>query len=89
MRGFTAEEKREFRFKKYVREHMADFFISLLGHTLLTELVVCLCGGTRFWLAFLLALAYTIWKWLYALYIYKKEWLEVDVRERGSAKKTG
>lgn len=81
MSGFTTEEKREFRFKKYAREHVPDFFVSLAWHTVLTELTVYLCGGTAFLYAFLLALAYTAGKWLYDLHYFKKEWLEMDVRD--------
>lgn len=83
MPGFTREEKVEFRFRKYVKEHAADFFISLLGHVLLTEAVVYLCGGTKYLAGALLALGYTAGKWLYTLYFYKKEWLEIEVRTGG------
>lgn len=81
MQGFTAEERVKFRFKKYAKEHVADFFISLMGHALLTELVVYLCGGTRFLYGFLLALVYTVGRWLYGLYWFKKEWLETEKAE--------
>lgn len=82
MASFTAEEKQAFRFKKYVREHTADFFIHLAFHTALTEIVVYLCGGTEFLYAFLLAAAYTVGKWLYELHYFKKEWLEADIKEK-------
>lgn len=79
MPGFTKEEKVRFRYRKYVKEHVFDFFIRLALHTALTEAVVYLCGGTKYLTGFILALGYTVGHWLVALYCYKKEWLEIDI----------
>ncbi len=78
MAGFTAEEKRKFRFQKYLREHIGEFFICLLVHVALTELVVFLCGGGNYARGAWLAVGYTVGKWAYELNVYKK-----DLKENG------
>ena len=81
MAGFTAEEKRTFRFKKYAKDHIGDFFVYLLIHLALTEAVVFLCGGTRYGRGAWLALGYTVGRWLYELRRFRKDWLELDIKE--------
>lgn len=81
MASFTAEEKKQFRFRKYIKEKAGEYVIKLAVNVLLTEAVVCLCGGSNFLRGAMLAAAYTIGGVLYDIRCYKKEWLDVDIKE--------
>ena len=76
--GFTAKEKRRFHLKKYIREHLFNFCVGMVGRILLTLAVVYLCGGTNYVRGAILAVAYSIGGGLYSLRDYKKDYLDVD-----------
>ena len=78
MSGFTAKEKRQFHMKKYIKEHLFNFCIGMLGNILLVLIVLYLCGGTRYLLGVLLAVVYSLGKGAYSLRDYKKDYLDVD-----------
>lgn len=78
MSSFTNQEKRQFRMKKYIKEHLFNFCIGMLGNILLVLIVLYLCGGTKYLLGVLLAAAYSLGKGLYSLRDYKKDYLDVD-----------
>lgn len=79
MSGFTTEEKRKFRMKKYIKEHLFNFMIGLVGNILLVLVVLYLCGGTKYALGILLTVAYSLGKDAYSLRDYKKDYLDVDL----------
>lgn len=76
--GFTAKEKQQFHMKKYIKEHLFNFMIGLIGNVLLVLIVLYLCGGTKYVLGVLLAVAYSLGKGAYSLRDYKKDYLDVD-----------
>ena len=78
MNGFTAKEKRQFHMKKYIKEHLFNFCIGMLGNILLVLIVLYLCGGTKYMLGVLLAVVYSLGKGAYSLRDYKKDYLDVD-----------
>lgn len=80
--GFTAEEKRQFRMRKYVKEHIFDFVLGLVCSCLLVVLTVYLSGGTRYGRCILLAVAYTVVKAAYRLSWYRKDYLNVDIPKK-------
>lgn len=80
--GFTPEEKRRFLMRKYIREHIFDFVLSLVWSCLLVVLTVYLSGGTRYGRCILLAVAYTVVKAAYRLSWYRKDYLNVDIPKK-------
>ena len=79
MSGFTTEEKRQFHLKKYIKDHLFNFCVRMVGNILLTLAVVYLCGGTNYVRGAILAAAYTIGGGLYSLRDYKKDYLDADL----------
>lgn len=79
--SFTAKEKKRFRLKKYLKEHAFDFGFQFAVNVAFVSLVIYFCGGTRYDIGFALAVVYSIVKILYEVHIYKKEWLDVDIKD--------
>ncbi len=80
--GFTAKEKKRFRMRKYIKDHIFDFVLALVCNCLFAVLIVYLGGGARYGRCILLAVAYTIGKAVYSLQWYQKDYLNVEVREK-------
>lgn len=78
MSSFTTAEKRQFHLKKYIKEHLFNFCIGMLGNILLVLIVLYLCGGTNYVLGVLLAVAWSIGKGAISLRDYKKDYLDAD-----------
>lgn len=78
MSGFTTAEKRKYHLKKYIKEHLFNFCIGMIGNILLVLIVLYFCGGTNYGLGVLLAIIYSLGKGLYSLRDYKKDYLDVD-----------
>lgn len=73
--GFTQKEKRRFHLKKYIKEHLFDFFLELICNCLLVVLVLYLCEGRKYVLGVILAAIYTAGKALAQLRWYRKDYL--------------
>ena len=56
MGAFSAEEKKKFRFKKFVKEKALEFALIFIKNIVLTEIVVWAVGSDRFLLGLVLAL---------------------------------
>lgn len=79
--GFTSKEKKQFRMKKYLKEHAFEFVVHFVINIIFVGVIVYLCGGTRYDIAFALAIVYSAVRVLYDVHIYKKEWLDVDIKD--------
>ncbi len=79
--GFTPEEKRRFFIRKYIKEHIFDFVLSLVKNILLVGLVLYFCEGRNYALGALLAAAYTAGKGLYSLRYYRRDYLNPEISE--------
>lgn len=80
-RAFTAKERKRFQLKKYCKDHWFEYAVELVVNVLLVLLILYLCGGTKYLLGALMAVVYSIAKTLYTVYIYKKEYLDMDIKE--------
>lgn len=76
--GFTPKETRRFRMRKYIREHLFDFALGLLGRCLFAALAVYLGGGTKYVPALLLAAVWSLIRAGYSLRWYQKDYLEAE-----------
>lgn len=76
--GFTQKEKRRYHMKKYIREHLFDFFLKLICNCLAVWLILYLCEGKRFALGIGLAALYTVVKAVYRLRWYRKDYLKAE-----------
>ena len=81
MSAFTPEEKRKFRLKKYLKDKAFEFAILAVKNVIFTELVVWVCGGANYLMGLVLALGYSLGWMTFEVVSYKKEWLEVDIKD--------
>lgn len=76
--SFSKEEKRNYMFKKHIKEHLFEYILDFIGPVLLTALILYLCKAQEFVYGILLSVAYSLGKLIYRLYHYKKEYINVD-----------
>lgn len=81
MGAFTAEEKKKFRFRKHVKEKAFEFLMVFIKNIILTEIVVWAVGSDRFLTGFIMALGYSVGWMAYELINYRKEWLDIDIKD--------
>ena len=81
MGAFSAEEKKKFRFKKFVKEKALEFALIFIKNIVLTEIVVWAVGSDRFLLGLVLALGYSVGWMIFELLNFKKEGLDIDIKD--------
>lgn len=81
MSAFTNEERKSFLFRKHIKEKAFEFFLIFLKNIILTEIVVWAVGSDRFLLGLILALGYSLVRLISELINYRKEWLDVDIKD--------
>lgn len=74
--SFTAEERRRFRLSKYLREHLFDYGLRIVGNVICILLVLRLCGGTNYLLGAALATAWSLGKTVWDIRWYQRDYLE-------------
>ncbi len=77
---FTDKEKKRFRMKKYLKEHIFDFVLELCINVAFTLLIVYICEGEKYWLGAILAVLYSIVKIFAEIRMYKKYYLDVIIK---------
>jgi len=77
---FSKEEKRKYMFKKHLKDHLFEYVIDFFGPILLTILILYLCKAEEFIYGIILAIAYATGKLTYNLYLYKKDYVNVDIK---------
>ena len=80
MSAFTPEEKKSFRFRKYLKEKAFEFLLIFIKNIILTEIVVWAVGSDRFLLGLILALGYSVGWLIFELISYRKEWLDIEIK---------
>ena len=81
MSAFTAKEKRDFRLKKYIKDMAFEFAVNAVKNVIFTELVVWVCGGSNYLMGLILALDYSVGWAAYGIVHFKRDWLDVDIRD--------
>ena len=78
--SFTDKEKKSFRMKKYLKEHIFDFVLEFLVNIAFTMLIIYLCGGEKYLLGGALASVYSLVKIFIDVRAYKKYYLDVIIK---------
>ncbi|MCD7917510.1 MAG: hypothetical protein LUF84_03480 [Clostridiales bacterium] len=77
--SFTTEEKRRFRLKKHLKDHLFEYVLDILGPMAFAAVLLYLCEAERFAYGILLGLAWGVGRVAYRLYHYKKEYIDINV----------
>lgn len=83
MSAFTPKEKKNFRFRKHLKEKAFEFLLIFIKNAILTELVVWAVGSDKFLLGLIMALGYSLGWMIFELVSYRKEWLDIDIKDDG------
>lgn len=78
--SFSKEEKRNFMFKKHIKNHLFEYILDFIGPILLTSLILYLCHAEEFIYGIILSIVYSLGKLAYNLYHYKKEYINIDIK---------
>ena len=77
---FSIEEKRQFMFKKHIKDHLFEYILDFIGPILLTILILYICHSEDFLPGILISTVYSLVKLIYTLYHYKKEYIDNDIK---------
>lgn len=86
MENFTKEESRKYMFKKHLRNHAFEYILDIIGPVLLTLILLHLCKAENYFYGILVACIYALTKTAYNIYHYKKEYIDVDIKEEENEK---
>lgn len=78
--SFSKEEKRNFMFKKHIKDHLFEYILDFIGPILLTILILYLCNAEEFIYGIIFSVFYSLGKLVYNLYHYKKEYINIDIK---------
>jgi len=78
--SFSKEEKKRYAFKKYLKEHLFEFVLDIIGPMILTLLVLHICKAEEILYGIILSLCYSLGKIVYNIRYYKKEYIDVDIK---------
>lgn len=80
MSNFTNKEKKSFLLKKFIKEHIFDFVMDMIINIAFVLLVVYFCEGTNYIYGIIMAVVYSIGKSVNNIKVYKKDYLDIDVK---------
>lgn len=72
---FAEKEKKKHILKKYIKSHLFEFILDIIGPMLLTMLFLYLCKSENYIYGICLSVAYSFGKIIYRLHCFKKEFL--------------
>ncbi len=78
--SFTVEEKRRYMLKKHIKSHLFEYIVDFIGRILITVFILYLCKAENFIYGIILSAVYSLGKWIYDLYHYKKEYIDMDIK---------
>lgn len=78
--AFSKEEKRNYKWKKHLKEHLFEYVLDFIGPILLTVLILYLCKAEKFLYGVILSVIYSAGKTAYRLYHVKKEHIDIDIK---------
>lgn len=78
--SFSEDEKRKYRLKKHIKDHLFEYILDIIGPLVLTMLLLYICKAENYIYGIGLSLAYSFGKVLYNLHYYKKEHIDLDIK---------
>lgn len=78
--AFSKEEKKKYFLNKYIKENIFNFVLDMVLNILFVSLILYFCNGTNYGLGIILAICYSFGKFINDLRIYKKDYIDVDIK---------
>ncbi len=78
---FTVEEKRKFLLKKHIKDHLFEYVLDLIVTIIFTLLLLFFCEAQNYVIGVILAVVYSIGKSVSEIIRYKKDYLNIDIKE--------
>ena len=80
MESFSKEEKKRYKFKKNMKDHLFEYVLDFIGPILLTCIILYICKAENFVYGIALSFFYSIGKTAYHIYHYKKDYVDIDIK---------
>lgn len=81
MEKFTNEEKRKFLLKKHLKDHLFEYILDIILPLIFTMVLLLLCKAEKFSYGIIISLSFSIGKVIYNIYHYKKDYLDIDIKQ--------
>lgn len=78
---FSKKEKQNYMFKKHIKDHLFEYILDFIGPIILTVIILYLCDASKYLYGIVFSFFYSLGKLIYNLYHYKKEYINVDIKE--------
>ena len=80
MESFSKEEKKRYKLKKHIKNHLFEYVLDFIGPILLTYSVLYICKAENFGYGIALSFFYSLGKIAYHIYHYKKDYIDTDIK---------
>ena len=80
MESFSKEEKKRYKLKKHIKNHLFEYVLDFIGPILLTYIVLYICKAENFVYGIALSFFYSLGKIAYHIYHYNKDYIDTDIK---------
>lgn len=77
---FTVEERRKDSLKRHIKDHCFEYILDFIGPILLTIFILYIAKANNYIIGIITSFVYSTIKFIYNLYHYKKEYVEIDIK---------
>lgn len=78
---FSKEEKKKYMFKKYIKDHLFEYIVDIVIAVIFTLILLYACRAENYIFGIILTIIYSMGKITYDLIHYKKEYIDIDIKE--------
>lgn len=75
--NFSKKEKRNYMFKKHIKNHIFEYILDFIGPILLTIFMLYICKAENYIYGIIVSIAYSFGSIGYNLYHYRKEYIDI------------
>lgn len=86
MENFTVKERRGFMLKKHLKDHAFEYALDIIMPIIFTLILLYICKAEEILYGIVFSIAYSLGKVIYNIYHYKKEYIDVDIKETKNEK---
>lgn len=78
---FSKKEKRRYMLKKHIKDHLFEYVLDIVGPLTFALLLLYLCKAENYVYGIIVSVAYSFGRIVYNLYHYKKEYIDIDIKQ--------
>lgn len=75
---FSSKEKKNFLFKKHLKDHLFEYILDFIGPMLLTFIILNLCKAEEILYGIILSFFYSLGKTIYNIRQFKKDYIDIN-----------